>query len=58
MNTWGPDYSGGWLTRKRTHDGWDERAEAMAAEIPLVEAQLRESGRADWRTHFKREITP
>lgn len=57
MNTWGPDYSGG-ILRKRTHDGWDERAEAMAAEIPLVEAQLSATGRADWRTHFKREIAP
>lgn len=55
MNTWGPDYSGG-ILRKRTHDGWDERADAMAAEIPLVEAQLAATGRADWRTHFKRGI--
>ncbi|UIP07244.1 hypothetical protein LY632_02265 [Erythrobacter sp. SDW2] len=56
MKTWGPDYSGGWLFRKRTHDGWDERAEAMEREIPLVEAQLAKSGQADWRTHFEREI--
>ncbi|WP_435419057.1 hypothetical protein WAB17_05750 [Parerythrobacter aurantius] len=57
MNTWGPDYSGG-ILRKRTHDGWDERADAMAAEIPLVEAQLAAAGRADWRAHFRREIAP
>lgn len=57
MNTWGPDYSGG-ILRKRTHDGWDERADAMAAEIPLVEAELAKTGRADWRSQFKREITP
>lgn len=58
MQTWGPDYSGGWLLRKRTHDGWDERAAAMAAEIPLVEAQLAATGHADWRTQFRREIEP
>lgn len=57
METWGPDYSGG-IFRKRDHDGWDERAEFMAAEIPLVRAQLAATGRADWRTHFKREIRP
>lgn len=57
MNSWGPDYSGG-ILRKRTHDGWDERADAMAAEIPLVEAQLAATGRADWRRHFRREIPP
>ncbi len=57
METWGPDYSGG-IFRKRTHDGWDERAEAIAAEVVLVEAQLAATGRADWRTHFRREIAP
>ncbi len=55
MQAWGPDHSGGWLLRKRTHDGWDERAEMIAAEVALVRAQLQETGTADWKTHFVRE---
>lgn len=57
MQTWGPAHSGG-ILRKRTHDGWDERLEIMQAEVPLVRAQLATTGRADWRTHFRREALP
>ncbi|WBY17055.1 M48 family metalloprotease [Erythrobacteraceae bacterium WH01K] len=55
MQAWGPDHSGGWLLRKRTHDGWDERAETIAAEVALVRSHMAASGRADWKTHFARE---
>jgi len=58
MQRWGPKHSGGWLTRKRTHDGWDERLENMQAEVKLVEAQMAATGKADWRTHFVREDLP
>lgn len=57
MQTWGPEHSGG-IFRKRTHDGWDERVEFIAAEVPLVRAQLAATGTADWRTHFRREALP
>lgn len=57
MQTWGPAHSGG-ILRKRTHDGWDERLEMMQAEVPLVRAQIEATGRADWRTHFRREALP
>lgn len=57
MQRWGPRHGGG-LLRKRTHDGWDERAEMIAAEIARV-AELREAdGSADWARHFVREIEP
>ena len=56
MQTWGPDHSGGWLLRKRTHDGWDERAEMIAAEAALVRAHLEADGTADWKTRFRREV--
>lgn len=57
MNRWGPRHSGG-IFRKRSHDGWDERAEFIDAEVALVK-QLQESdGTADWRTHFSRQSAP
>jgi hypothetical protein len=46
MRRWGKAHDGG-VFRKRTHDGWDERAKLIAAE-----------GRADWSRHFRREIDP
>ena len=58
MQAWGPKHSGGWLTRKRTHDGWDERMANMQAEVKLVEAKMAATGQADWRTHFVREDLP
>ena len=57
MQTWGPAHSGG-ILRKRTHDGWDEREEMIAAEVALVEARLASGEPADWKTHFQREDLP
>jgi len=50
---WGPRH-GGWIFRKRTHDGWDERVEFIEAELPLIAAAQAETGKADWRAHFER----
>lgn len=57
MVRWGKANDGG-LFRKRTHDGWDERAEFIAAEIPEIERLLKAEGKADWSVHFRREIDP
>ncbi|BDI59876.1 hypothetical protein [Qipengyuania nanhaisediminis] len=57
MQEWGPRHSGG-ILRERSHDGWDERAEFIAAELPAIQALLEESGKADWSVHFRREIAP
>ncbi|MGQ7830438.1 hypothetical protein [Altererythrobacter sp. Z27] len=57
MQLWGPRHSGG-ILRKRSHDGWDERAEAIEAETALVRQLWRGEGIADWRAHFRREIAP
>tara|TARA_R110002072_G_scaffold181232_7_gene337288 strand:+ start:23182 stop:24186 length:1005 start_codon:yes stop_codon:yes gene_type:complete len=51
MKRWGPRHGGG-LFRKRTHDGWDERAEFIAAEIAIVERLMAAEGSADWSRHF------
>lgn len=55
MTTWGPRHDGG-LFRGRTHDGWDERAELIAAEIPLIRKLMESEGHADWSVHFVRAI--
>lgn len=57
MEQWGPRHDGG-LLRNRSHDGWDERAEFIAEEIPTIRAVIESEGAADWRTHFRREIDP
>lgn len=57
FETWGPRH-GGWIFRARTHDGWDERAENIAAELPVIEALLASEGSADWSRHFRREELP
>ena len=57
MEQWGPRHDGG-LLRNRSHDGWDERAEFIAEEIPTIRALIESEGAADWRTHFRREIDP
>ena len=49
---------GGGLFRKRTHEGWDERVDAIKAELPLIAAVRSASGAADWAVHFRREIEP
>ena len=57
MHSWGRRHDGG-LFRARTHDGWDERAEFIAAEIPLIRKLMAQEGKADWSVHFRREIDP
>ena len=55
MQRWGPRHDGG-LFRNRNHEGWDERAEAIAAEIEGMTPHLASEGRADWAKHFVREV--
>lgn len=57
MTRWGSRHDAG-LRLRRGHDGWDERAAAIAAEVPQVRALLAAEGRADWPRHFRREIDP
>jgi hypothetical protein len=57
MTRWGSRHDAG-LRMRRGHEGWDERAAAIAAEVPLVQALMAREGRADWATHFRREIAP
>ncbi|WP_228242012.1 M48 family metallopeptidase [Porphyrobacter sp. GA68] len=55
MEYWGPrSRSGalGGILRARSHDGWDERARRITAELPLVERAIADNGAADWRTRF------
>jgi hypothetical protein len=54
MQTWGPRHDGG-LLRARTHDGWDERADFIAAELPRIKALMAQHGTADWSQHFARD---
>ena len=55
MREWGPRHGGG-LFRKRTHDGWDERAAFIEAELPKITAALAH-GQADWSEAFERETS-
>jgi len=67
MRHWGPRNDGG-LLRGRTHDGWDERADFIAAELPAIRQSMAESSdadgrnphkrRADWATLFVRQGQP
>jgi hypothetical protein len=57
MIQWGKANDAG-LKLRRTHDGWDERAALIAAEVPLVAAHMAREGRADWAKHFRRAIEP
>ena len=54
MRRWGPEHGGG-LFRKGTHDGWDERAEAIESELARVKAARAHDGSADWSRVFVRE---
>lgn len=54
MRVWGPAHDGG-LFRRRTHDGWDERSEFIAAELPLTQQFRAENAAADWRRDFQRD---
>jgi hypothetical protein len=57
MQQWGSKHDAG-LLLLRKHDGWDERAEFIAAELPIIAERMAREGRADWATHFRREIDP
>lgn len=57
MIRWGSQHDSG-LRLRRRYDAWDERAARMEAEVPLVQALMEREGRADWATHFRREIDP
>lgn len=57
MTRWGSAHDAG-LKLRTTHEGWDERAEAMAAELPAVRAAMAGEGKADWARQFRREIDP
>lgn len=46
------------LKLRRTHDGWDERAKLIAAEVAIVTDLMAREGRADWARHFQRAINP
>ena len=56
MRKWGPRHSGG-ILRKRTHEGWDERAEHIAAEMDGMRQYWDGEGPTNWRRHFVREIS-
>lgn len=54
MERWGPRHGGG-LFRARTHEGWDERTDAIRGEVTKVSALMASEGKADWVRHFARE---
>ena len=55
MRTWGPGNDGG-LFRDRSHDGWDERADFIAAELPAVRRSQTGTEAANWTRDFVRDI--
>jgi hypothetical protein len=57
MQTWGKNHDLG-IFRSWAYDGWDERADRIAAELPLVRDLMARAGRADWSVHFRRQIDP
>ena len=57
ITRWGSKHDSG-LRLRMGHDGWDERAEAIALEVAQVKALMASEGKADWATHFRREIDP
>ncbi|MDY7096527.1 MAG: hypothetical protein SXU28_00155 [Pseudomonadota bacterium] len=58
MERWGKKHGRSFLTRSFAYEGWDERAEHIAAEAAIVEKMMANEGKADWKTHFRREINP
>lgn len=54
MRGWGRRNDPG-LFRLPTHDGWDERADLIDAEVVHVRAALAATGKADWSHHFQRD---
>lgn len=57
MERWGPRHDGG-LFRNRNHEGWDERADTIRAEVAKVQGLMASEGKADWARHFARETLP
>ncbi len=57
MTRWGAKHDSG-LRFRTGHEGWDERAEAIAAEVAQVKGLMSREGKADWAAHFRREIDP
>ena len=55
MERWGPVHDGG-IFRARTHDGWDERVEFIAAEVDKIRELSSNGTAADWSSRFEREI--
>lgn len=55
MKRWGQQTDSGLLKLRRTHDGWDERAALIEAELPLIRAALARDGFADWSARFSRK---
>ena len=47
---------GGRIRMRRKHEGWDERAAHMEAELVLVRDLMTREGKADWSANFRREI--
>lgn len=54
MRGWGRRNDNG-LLRLPTHEGWEERAAAIEAEITRVRESIARRGAADWRRDFVRE---
>ena len=50
--------SGSLLFFRGTHPKWRERAASVEGEIALIKQLIARDGKADWRTHFRREIDP
>ena len=57
MARWGPVHAGG-IFRVRTHDGWDERAGFIAAELPRIAGSQARGGQANWLRDFARDTHP
>ncbi len=57
MLRWGKNHDPG-IFRARTHDGWDERAEFIEAELAIIAPLIEAHGQADWSKRFRREIDP
>lgn len=50
--------SGGVLFIRGSHPRWRERVAAVEAEVEVIRELMAVEGKADWRTHFRREIDP
>lgn len=50
--------SGSVLFVKGTHPKWRERAASVEGEIARIQELMARGGKADWQTHFIREIDP